>query len=256
MHETTGINLIPAYRLLASERRLRIRRWATVGILYTTVLVAVCVVLTVVFDQTAENLADELTFIQNKAHIKQRRLSQLRPKLEEIKLKLAASRAVTTQPDWSVVLVLLANNQGDNIVLGRCRIEPLERRADSDAPESTPRVAQELRYRLLFAGFGKSQSDVSQFVLRLEQLGLNGDMNDAKPGDPGAGLKPAAAASEISSVDASSRSSIYLSDSKPDRVPLFKRVTLIKTNREVVQTDQVVTFNVSCVLGGRVRVGQ
>jgi hypothetical protein len=95
---------------------------------------------------------------------------------------------VAHQPDWSVLLGLLAQSLGEEIVLTSCKLEsqpptpdapaPMPRPgAAAPAPESTAAAAAlrepgARRYTLQISGIGRTQSSVSQFVLRLERLGL------------------------------------------------------------------------------------
>lgn len=175
----TGINLIPVHRILAMQRRIRVRLWMRIDSICIGGLLIICAVVTAVFDQSVANVADELAFLEEKVANVNRSIGALRPQLSEVKLTLEASRAVQKQPDWSVLLALLANLQGDQIVMRSVKTEPMGPGNPAagvseiiSVEENSATDDDRSGYRLVLGGLGKTQSAVSQFVLRLEQCGL------------------------------------------------------------------------------------
>lgn len=174
-----GINLIPAHRLLAMQRRIRVRLWMRIDSICICVLLIICAVVMPLFDQSATSVADELVFLDKKATGMNRSISALLPELSEVKLTLDASRAMQKQPDWSVLLALLANLQGDQIVMRNVQTKPMGG-GHVAAGGSEVVSAEEISaagdnrsgYKLVLGGMGKTQNAISQFVLRLEQCGL------------------------------------------------------------------------------------
>lgn len=174
-----GINLIPAHRLLAMQRRIRVRLWMRIDSICICVLLIICAVAMPLFDQSATSVADELVFLDKKATGMNRSISALLPELSEVKLTLDASRAMQKQPDWSVLLALLANLQGDQIVMRNVQTKPMGG-GHVAAGGSEVVSAEEISaagdnrsgYKLVLGGMGKTQNAISQFVLRLEQCGL------------------------------------------------------------------------------------
>jgi Tfp pilus assembly protein PilN len=71
---------------------------------------------------------------------------------------------VGKQPDWSILLALLASTLEDEIVLRSVRL------VSGAAEEGDQREAG--APNLDFAGLGQSQAAVSRFVLRLEEISL------------------------------------------------------------------------------------
>lgn len=175
----TGINLIPTHRLLAMQRRIRARLWIRIDSICICVLLIICAIVMPLFNQSASSVVDELVFLDKKSTGMNRSISALLPELSEAKLTLDASRAMQKQPDWSVLLALLANLQGDQIVMRNVHTKLMGdghvATGDSEViPAEEISAAGDNRsgYKLVLGGMGKTQNAISQFVLRLEQCGL------------------------------------------------------------------------------------
>ena len=213
-----GVNFIPRQRRQASARRARLRAW-TIGAAAYALLCVVAIAVSGTID-VAEDPAVAMDLAQLPAQIdsSQRSLTTLKAQLAEAQAKLDAARAVAHQPDWSVLLGLLAQSVGDDIVLTTCRLEAehtsdrtatrppgsgVGRGADAGASAApAPAVGPGSRFTLELAGLGRTQAAVSQFVLRLERLGL------------------------------------------------FERVTIVKTGREVFGEHESIGFRLEATLGG------
>jgi hypothetical protein len=84
---------------------------------------------------------------------------------------------VHLEPDWSLLMGLIAEALGDDAVLDRFHLLPAEA-APASRGGASPRAAptDETRtnrsYVLLLGGVSRSQEGVSDFVIRLEDLGL------------------------------------------------------------------------------------
>lgn len=162
------INLIPKSRQLERQRRVRVRLWIGVLLIYAVSLVVYCVAyrglstthdLAALTDELAEKEA-ELTQL-NDQH------TSLRPKLNEQKLILAAERSISDQPDWSLLLTYLADEVlSDQIVLSGCTLAPPPSKGDDASKAKRDALV------LTLTGYARTTPDVSQFILRLEQIGL------------------------------------------------------------------------------------
>ena len=106
-----------------------------------------------------------------------KQIHALRASLSEASRQIAAARALSQSPDWSLLLAMVGKNLADDVVLERCSLTPVDTGAD-DKPAATPASpakAQEVlyqRYLLELSGFAQTQTGVSQFVLRLERSRL------------------------------------------------------------------------------------
>ncbi|MHC5002487.1 MAG: PilN domain-containing protein [Planctomycetota bacterium] len=166
------INLIPTYRLEAGRRRACARSWIVAtggfaGFLVVMFLVAQSVLLS---DEHAV-MGELQTLVERVGH-GESQLGELRNELAMINDRIQANRLIGGQPDWGVVLAMLARSVGDELVLTRCalhtagsgRSTALQRapQGAGAADEPSSRVYLEL------TGLGRTQHTVSQFVLRLE----------------------------------------------------------------------------------------
>jgi hypothetical protein len=86
--------------------------------------------------------------------------------------ELDTAQALAQQPDWSLMFDLTARSMGDNVVLQSCRLEPLGL-LDKGPKGIDKKTDNALRPATMdLAGFAKAQSDMSDYMLRLEKLGI------------------------------------------------------------------------------------
>ncbi|MEX0741797.1 MAG: PilN domain-containing protein [Phycisphaeraceae bacterium] len=165
-----AINLIPTARREARQRRRYAQRWgAGVGV-YAVMMVGAWVATQVVFGGPDQAAAQTLETLRNEASDTSDRIRALKPKLAEAQMTLAASRSVGDQPDWSLLLRLLAEELKDPVMLTTLRLEPMSPTGAAMSNSEGP--GYQSRYRLRLSGLGQDQAAVSAFVLRLEQTGL------------------------------------------------------------------------------------
>ncbi len=208
-----GVNFIPRARRELAERRSRLRAWTIGSAAYAllgAVVFAASGTAAVVEDPA---VAQQLAQLPGEIDTSRRALRNVQAQLAEAHAKLDAARAVAEQPDWSVLLGLLAQSLGEEIVLTSCKLDsdalagerpvPAQRAgAGTKASEPQPPRLTAARYTVLLSGLGRTQSSVSQFVLRLEGLGL------------------------------------------------FERVTILKTNREMFGEHESIGFRLEATIGG------
>ncbi|MHC4218116.1 MAG: PilN domain-containing protein [Planctomycetota bacterium] len=109
-------------------------------------------------------LRGEIEQVRAVVHEKDTALAALKLDRQQAVAQLQANLAVGKQPDWSILLALLASNLDDEIVLRSVRL------VSGSAEEGEAIESGETR--LDFAGLGESQAAVSRFVLRLEEISL------------------------------------------------------------------------------------
>jgi hypothetical protein len=173
----TTANLIPAGRRQAKRRRARTCVWAGACTAYAVVLLAGYGVCQALWGGTDRGVDEELRKAGTAAQTSARQTLALNRSLERARLALQANRAVGSQPDWSALLALLAQNLGDELVLNHCRLKParvLPAATPAGSAEGTPASPAEKprHFALEIEGYARSQAAVSQFVLRLEGTGL------------------------------------------------------------------------------------
>lgn len=185
-----AINLIPAYHLLARRRRARIRVWASICGVYGLLILGTIGAFHVVYGKSGRVVAGELARVVRELDQDSKTMASLQPELAELQLQLEASRAVAVQPDWSVLMALMGRLKGEATVLSRATLTPIQplnepkpvvkTGAKSGGPtvatvlskKPEPAARKSLNFKIELTGLGRSQSDVSQYVLRLEETGL------------------------------------------------------------------------------------
>jgi hypothetical protein len=154
----TYVNLIPTPRRERVRRAAHLRRWGFVaGALTAVVLVGVFVAHVARWSDHRDVLErrDRLATLVQSA---EQDLAGLQGELAGAMARQRASEAVGRRADWSVLLALLAETKGEDIALRRCRLAP--------GQETVQRGGLQIE------GYGLTQQAVSQFVIRLEQVGL------------------------------------------------------------------------------------
>lgn len=175
-----GANLIPAERLSRNKRNARLRIWAIVCGTYAALLAIAFAVGYSVSNRDDQAVSQRLEAVNQKIEQSSSSINVIKAELAEARAAYRASQAVGSQPDWSALLVLLSGKLGDQIVLDTCDLSPVK---DADRPGSTAAGKQaepqledvplaQRRYELNLSGFGRSQTAVSKFVLRLEKIDL------------------------------------------------------------------------------------
>ncbi|MHC4211443.1 MAG: PilN domain-containing protein [Planctomycetota bacterium] len=159
-----GVNLVPADRREARRRQRRVQAWIGVCLAYAVawVVVQVAVQVTMVSDDRV--LRGEIEQARSVVQERDTAVAALKLDRQQAVSQLHANLAVGKQPDWSILLALLASTLEDEIVLSSVRLK------SGAAEESGTRESGATN--LDFAGFGQSQAAVSRFVLRLEAISL------------------------------------------------------------------------------------
>ncbi|MEE9211281.1 MAG: PilN domain-containing protein [Phycisphaeraceae bacterium] len=176
----TTVNLIPTPRRDARKRRVHTQRCLVLCVAYTVVLVAVFAACRITWADADHAVTDELNDAAHQIAGSNRAIAALQSQLADARRTLAADQAITQQPDWSLLLALLANTLSDDVVLRSCQLEPNQdptaknQRSSNQAQHVGASVSGRRSYTLRVSGLGRSQAAVSQFVLRLEQTELFG----------------------------------------------------------------------------------
>jgi hypothetical protein len=208
-----SVNLIPQPRIDARRRRERARRWVMASGAYGTALVLCWMGVRAAWGGPSVAIAQELAETRTQLEDTRAAIDLLQPRLADANTTLAASRTIGDQPDFSILLGVLANLLGDETVLRSVDVVPIDPPTEQPNPAQPAAAASEsdaqarlevkapLAYDLRIEGLGRSQSVVSEYVLRLERCGL------------------------------------------------FSRVKLLDTRKEPFHQGQAVAFRVGCVLG-------
>jgi Tfp pilus assembly protein PilN len=161
------INLISSTRRMDRRQRVRRRSWVVAFVSYSVLIAAASLIY-----RGIDTYADAGTLTENLAGLDaelgeiEKQRAGLRPELAELRLVLTAGRSITDQPDWSLLLIYLADEVlGEEIILSGCALGPV-------VGGGQDKNIQDSSVAVTLTGHAKTTSDVSRFVLRLEESGL------------------------------------------------------------------------------------
>ena len=174
------INLIPPEWLAKRKRQARLRLWAGICIAYVVGLVVAVASAYAFWNEGNGNLERDLNATQERVGQNNQRMLQMRKELAQAAVALQTSRMIARQPDWSRLLTMVSQNLGDEVVLTTCRLVALDQSqknlieglAQQTLSGSLPQLLAAGRHQLQLSGFGRTQTVVSEFILRLERSGL------------------------------------------------------------------------------------
>ncbi len=160
---TRAVNLIPAHRFEARRQRRRARQWLACGMLYAVGLVGLCVAIQSLSGGAENALARELTEAEARHSDTAATIDRLHPILVQTQASLFASRSIGSQPDWSLLLDLLASLLDERMILTRVELNPIAAKSPTAPPAG---------YTLRLSGMALSHEAANDYVLRLEDTRL------------------------------------------------------------------------------------
>jgi len=160
------INLIPAARRRAGQRRRCWRRCTLAVATYAAILLVACGTCRALWGRDSTAPVEQTEQAARRVEKTRRAIDLARRQLGTARLKLAADRAVGVQPDWGLFLALLGRDLGDEVVLNELDVR-------WEAPGG-PTAPGQGALGLEINGLGRSRAALSQFVRRLEQTELFG----------------------------------------------------------------------------------
>jgi Fimbrial assembly protein (PilN) len=164
------INLLPTARRDALARLIRVRRWTVSLGTGTAVLAVVLAGARAAWPDERTRLRTEQTALEAMRDDLMAQVSSLKIEVRQKSEALRAASKIGDEPDWSILLALVADRTQRHIVLTSLSLEPSER--SPDTPASTPTSSEPPSRALVLDGVGTSAHQVSLFSVRLEQLGL------------------------------------------------------------------------------------
>ena len=173
-----SVNLIPAPRRDAKRRRTHLRWCAAVcGGLSGAVLMA-AIAFRLFWGGGEPGLDRQLAIAQEEVKRIDAEFTQARNELAAVNAANATERQIAAQPDWSLLLALVADRAGNEVVLRSLSVAPRTAEITDAKPApvagkpAAPPAAPARGLVLTASGLGKSQPAVTQFALRLEKTGL------------------------------------------------------------------------------------
>ena len=171
------VNLIPAHRRSARERRTRVRYWSAICGAYALLLGLTYACCAFAWSVNSDGLENDLAKAAAEVDDLTRSLRGAEAELNEADSLLDSIRGIAKQPDWSLLLGLVSKTLGDEVVLDTFRLGPPNTggtivRVQRTASGSPSAPKNEPPYTLYISGYARSQAAVSRFVLRLDELDL------------------------------------------------------------------------------------
>jgi len=183
-----GINLIPAPRLAAKRRRAHLHCCAAACVCWSVLSLGVAGLAHAIWREEDPQAAERLAKVNEEMQRTDRVIAGLRAELAATQSTLRANQTIATQPDWSIMLGLLGQQVGDDIVLKSCRVRPssVARSVAPAARRGVPRAAAPAAadaanvpqpsepppFALDVSGMALDHAAANKFLLRLEQTGL------------------------------------------------------------------------------------
>ncbi len=166
------INLCPADILSRVQVRRRARAWGSWLSIYGAFLLCACGVYATGGDTFPSGQPD-VEQVRARAESLSAELADLRKAIAATRAEQQSVLAAQNHPDWSRLLNLVAVQRGEDVVLTGLEMRPSARKstARSAAPAGKPDAVPG-QYTIGVTGIGRSQRSVSDFVARLEGLGL------------------------------------------------------------------------------------
>lgn len=170
------VNLIPAHRRDAKRRRLHVRACIAGAGLYAVVVIVGSVGFYTSSTPGNVNAAESPSSLDERVQRLTVSVATARSEVTASKKALEMNRKISSQPDWSRLMVVLAGQTGDNIMLKSCAIGGKTDAAVAPVPvvtvASPARAVSQRHDTVSIAGVADSQFSVSQFILRLEHTHL------------------------------------------------------------------------------------
>ncbi|MFC1635701.1 PilN domain-containing protein [Planctomycetota bacterium] len=175
-----SVNLIPPARIARRKRKAKIHLWMVICGTYLISLTVLALSTHAFWRDTDDSTIEELAFTTQRIEGYNSKISELQKILTQAKSELEAGRVISCQPDWTKLLILVGDELKEEIVLGNCQLVTGSRSSGNmtntlqDLPSSSSpqKYLAERQYKLELNGYGRTQTSVSQFVLRLEQMGM------------------------------------------------------------------------------------
>jgi hypothetical protein len=237
-------NLIPIPRRLARQRRSRVRKWVTVCTVYCVMLVAAYGALHAVWGHSGDVLEQDVVMVAGDITATEKEMKLVQPKLTDARLTLDASRGVGSQPDWSVLLALLAGEMreaehGDALRLARQGMEGAALAVNAPA-ELHALVAPMLEV---------ASRQIVLASCELEPLRDLAPAVNAASGPSAAPTQPSYTL--VLTGMGLSQGAISRYVLRLEQTGLFDRVTLVESKRMPFGDSEAVSFRIGCTMGER-----
>ena len=153
------VNLIPAPRRDARQRRRHIQWCATGCILYALGAATAGALARAAWGGRDPRISSQLAAVDQNVRQSEQALTEARARLNQAQTVLVAVRQISQRPDWSALLALLARKSENQIVLRTCELSP-------------PAGQSEGAFVAVAAGIARTPADAQEYAIRLQKTGL------------------------------------------------------------------------------------
>jgi hypothetical protein len=174
------INLIPERRRIRKRYQRKLHQWTQWMVVYLFCLGTALGSAYAMWAGDDAVLAKKLENTEARMERTQDTILKLRKQFALCQAQLQTNQTLEHQPDWSRLMLLIAESMGEEVTLQTCRLVTLDdqeknvlevmRNPEQTVPTDT--ILMDRDYHLHLAGFARAQTAVSLFVLRLERLEL------------------------------------------------------------------------------------
>ncbi len=180
---TLAINVIPARRVMAHRRRQRLMLWAWVCGVYAAAIAVSVIASGIARHADHSAVSGRLTAARTANDAHRAEISAMAARVSLARRMIAVHEEVARQPDFSVLLAMIATFVSDDVTLTRLDLSPVmstpspttatsSKSSKSASDAAKPRETTLTAYRVDVVGLGRTLADVNAFVLRLEGSGL------------------------------------------------------------------------------------
>ena len=178
-----SVNLIPAPLRAAKCRRAHLRRCTIACAVWGALSFGAAAMCHALWGGGTTIEADErLAKAEDDIKRTERAIGIAKRQLDAAQSALRANQEIANQPDWSILLAILAQKVGDEVVLRSCRVRPADARATTlpqgraaggqQPPGSSGHAARQAPFVLEAQGMAKSHKAANAFILALEDTRL------------------------------------------------------------------------------------
>ncbi|MEL7483255.1 MAG: PilN domain-containing protein [Planctomycetota bacterium] len=164
-----GVNLLPEPMLAARKLRRRRTVWTRSLLAYSVALLAGVLAVGGVLIEPVEALEARSLGLDSDLVAAEAQIALSREREQKLKSEVEVLSEIHGQPDWSVLIVHLSEHLGSDVTIQSVRVGLI-----GGSGLLTPGQLARGPYGVSVNGVAREQSDVTAYVLRLENAGLLG----------------------------------------------------------------------------------
>lgn len=171
------IDLTPNRCRAQARYRRRVRGWVVASICWAVLAGVACLISGLASSaEASEVLQQRLERLRSQIDNTTSKTQQAGRALDEVRQRWEANRSVSDQPDWGVLLALLADARDTRVSLVACNLVPIMEKRAGPAQASAANTRQAVKvlagYRLSLDGVATTQEALSRYLIELERVGV------------------------------------------------------------------------------------